>query len=196
MRRLVRDGIDLAFALGFKLDEDDRALRKDRWLFRHANEPETLVKFDVHMSELAAQAQIQVAKRVAGLAVSDGAERPKPKQNVRAKMERAAQAKRRAAAHAAAEAREAQRQAERLVGQRHKQVAEMERLLRGSPEAAFDATAIPPHAMLTVEQVADACGLTDKAVRRAIDNGALEAYQCGSSVKVKGADARAWLGAA
>lgn len=50
-------------------------------------------------------------------------------------------------------------------------------------------------AYFAVEQVADMTGLTDKAVRRAIDSESLTAYMCGGVIKVKGSDVREWRAA-
>lgn len=194
MRRLVKDGIDLCLSLGFRLDHDDRQLRTDRWLFTHANEPETVVKFDVKMGELAAQAQIQTAKRIVGLSTSGvGGKRP-AKVDARRKAERATERQRREAARLATDARAAEIEARRLVEARQRQVGQLDRLMRGRDDST--PVNLPAGSMLTVDQVADQTGLTDKAVQRAINSGALEAYMCGGQVKVRGADVREWMKAA
>ena len=191
MKRIIKDGVDLCSSAGFDLNHDDRKLRKDRWLFTHANEPETVVKFDTHMSELAARTQIAVAKRVLGLATNEAREPRKAKANQREKAERAAERKRRESAQLLAEAR----RAERVAAQESARIAsrrrELDRLMRGG-EAPTNA-AVRADAMLTIAQVADQTGLTDRAVQRAIQSGRLEAYQCGKEVKVKGSDVRDWL---
>lgn len=195
VRRLVKDGIELCRSLGFNLDQEDRKLRTDRWRFTHANEPETVVKFDVKMSELAAQAQIQTAKRIVGLAVSDGKPKAPPKASQRAKAERSAERQRRETAIRLAQARRDQEAAQRAaVGVLNRQ-RELEQLLRGGRRDSGRATAasIHPAAMLSVAEVADQTGLTDKAVARAIESGSLEAYMCGGQIKVRGADVRAWI---
>lgn len=195
MKHHVKVALDTLEGLGFRLDHEDRKLRTDRWIFTHANEPDTRLTLNYRMSEPAARTIVRRAQQIVGLAASDGKVKRPAKVNAREKAERAAERKRREAAIAAAEARAAERKAQQLVAQRHRQVSELDRLIRGRGDSTSAAT-VPADAMLTVEQVADQTGVTDKAVKRAIEMGALEAYQVGKVIKIKGADVRAWLGAA
>lgn len=196
MKNYVKNALDTLHGLGFQLDHEDRKLRTDRWIFTHANEPDTRLTLNYRMSEPAARTIVKRAKQVVGLATSE-TDKPKrgPKIDARQKAERAAQRAQREAARLAAEARAAEHEAQKLVSQRHRQVSELDRLIRGRAGGA-NANDVAWNAMLTVEQVADQTGVTDKAVRRAIETGALEAYQVGKVVKVTGADVRSWLGGA
>lgn len=197
MKNYVKNAIDTMEGLGFRLDHEDRKLRTDRWVFTHANEPDTRLTLNFRMSEPAARTVVARAKQIVGMATTETGKRaPKAKENARARAERVAERKRIETARRLAEAREEERRAGRLAAAAERRFGELDRLLRGGPDATVKDAAVPPDAMLTVEQVADRTGLTDKAVRRAIDAGSLEAYQCGRDVKVKGADVRRWLGSA
>ena len=193
MKNYIRSALDTMTALDFKLDHKDRELRSDRWRFTHANEPESVLTLNIHMSEQAARTVVQRAKQIVGLGASGSTKRA-PKANQREKMQRAAEKRQREAARLLAEAKHAERvasrEADRIAGRRR----ELDRLMRGSDSGA-SVVSVRPDSMLTVAEVADQTGLTDKAVLRAIDSGRLEAYQCGREVKVKGADVREWLAA-
>lgn len=194
MKNYIRSAIDTLDALDFRLDHEDRKLRTDRWVFTHANAPDERITLNFRMSEQAARVAVQRARVIVGLATSDGRQKREPKANQRAKMERAAEQRRREAAIAAAEARHAARQAERELAVASARRQELDRLLRGkdAPEPRRQVS-VAADAMLTIEQIADQTGLTDKAVQRAIISGALTAYQCGRVVKAKGSDVREWL---
>lgn len=194
MKNYIRSALDTLEALDFRLDHEDRKIRTDRWIFTHANEPETRLTLNFKMSEQAARTVVQRAKQIVGLAAV-GAEKPAPKTNQRAKAERANEARRREAARALADARDAKRAATRLVTAAQQRHNELGRLLSGKDQGVT-VEAVSPDDMLTAEQVADWTGVTDVAVRRAIESGRLQAYQCGKDVKVKGSDVRSWLGAA
>lgn len=195
MKNYIRSALDTLEALDFRLDHEDRKIRTDRWIFSHANEPETRLTLNFKMSEQAARTVVQRAKQIVGLATV-GVGKPAAKANQRAKVERANEARRRAAAQELANARDAARAATRLVTAAQKRHAELERLLAGRATQVTIEDVFPED-MLTAEQIADRTGLTDAAVRRAISSGRLEGYVCrGGVVKVKGADVRSWLGAA
>lgn len=194
MKNYIRSALDTLEALDFRLDHEDRKIRTDRWIFTHANEPETRLTLNFKMSEQAARTVVQRAKQIVGLATV-GTEKPAPKVNQRAKAERANEARRREAARALADARDAKRAATRLVTAAQQRHNELGRLLSGKDQGVT-VEAVSPDDMLTAEQVADWTGVTDVAVRRAIESGRLEAYRCGKDVKVKGSDVRSWLGAA
>lgn len=194
MKNYIRSALDTLIALDFQLDHEDRKIRTDRWIFTHANAPEERLTLNFKMSEQAARTAVQRAKQIVGLATTDGGDKRAPKVNHRAKMERAAEKRRREAARRLADAKAteaaAQKQASAIAARRR----ELDRLLVGKGDVV-DPTGVRADAMLTVEQVADQTGITDVAVRRAIAAGKLEAYQCGRVVKVKGADVREWLAA-
>lgn len=196
MRKSIKDALEQLHALGCKLDHADRELRTDRWRFTHPNTPDEVFTVNYQSSDVGLRTTIQRAKVAAGLATSDSMEKREPKQNYRVKMEREAMRKRRETAHALAEAERAKERTRQIEAQATRNHQELDRLIRG-PVVASTPTAdgISAKAMLTVEEVADATGMTDKAVRRAIDSGRLEPYQCGNRVKVKGADVRDWLSA-
>jgi len=195
MKNYIRSALDTLTALDFRLDHEDRKLRTDRWIFTHGNSPDERLTLNFKMSEQAARTVVQRARQVVGLATSDSEAKPRPKVSNRDRLERAAETKQREAARSLAEAkyaeREAQRHATAIAGHRR----DLDRLMRGKDPAqdAPRAVGIPDHALFTVDQVADMTGATDRAVALAIRNGKLEAYQCGKVVKVKGADVRAWL---
>jgi excisionase family DNA binding protein len=193
MKRYVETAIDTLIALDCRLDQKDREVRTDRWRFTHPNAPDEFFTLNLHSSETAARAVVQRARVAAGLATSETGKTRKPKVNQRQKLEREAERQRRDAAHALGEARAAEERTRRVEAQARRNHQELDRLIRGPIASGADAVAVPPEAMLTVEQVADWTGVTDKAVRRALDSGALEGYQCGKDVKVKGADVRRWL---
>ena len=46
---------------------------------------------------------------------------------------------------------------------------------------------------LTVEQLAEIAQLSEKTVRRAINRGELPAFRCGTRVRIREDDARAWI---
>lgn len=192
MKNYVKTAIDTLHALGFQLDHDDRKVRTDRWIYTHANAPGDRLILNYRMSETAARAVTHRARVIVGLATSDGKEKRQPKANHRAKMERAVLRRRQEAASRAADARRAKANAERDAAVVERRRRELDSLMRGKP-GQVGATGMPREAMLTVAQVADWTGATDKAVERAIESGALEAYQCGKEVRVKGRDVRAWL---
>lgn len=192
MKNYIRSALDTLEALDFRLDHEDRKIRTDRWIFTHPNSPDECLRINIHMKEQAARTVVQRAKQIVGLAAV-GTEKPAPKANQRAKAEREVMARRRAASIAAKEAREAQEEAERLVAVRRRQVGELDSLMRGK---ASGVGTVPAAAMLTIAEVADETGLTEKAVQRAVDSDRLTAYMCGGVVKVKGSDVRSWLGAA
>ena len=195
MKNYIRSALDTLEALDFRLDHEDRKIRTDRWIFTHANEPETRLTLNFKMSEQAARTVVQRAKQIVGLATV-GTEKPAPKANQRAKAERANETRRRAAAQELANARNAARAATKLVTAAQRRHAELERLIAGKA-SPVTIEAIFPDDMLTAEQIADSTGVTDAAVRRAIESGRLEGYMCrGGVVKVKGSDVRSWLGAA
>lgn len=193
MKNYIRSALDTLTALDFHLDHEDRKIRTDRWIFTHANAPDERLTLNFKMSEQAARTVVQRAKQIVGLATSDATKRA-PKANQRAKAERATLARQREAARLLADAKHA----ERIAAQESARIAnrrrELDRLMRGDDSAA-PVVSIRPDQMLTVAEVADQTGLTDKAVQRAIESGRLEAYQCGRDVKVKGADVRDWLAA-
>jgi excisionase family DNA binding protein len=199
MKRYVKTSLDTLEALGCHLDHKDRETRTDRWRFTHPNAPDEFFTLSLHSSETAVRAVVQRARVAAGLATSESGEKRRPKVNQRQKMERAAERDRKEAARAAADARAAEREAQVLVAQRSRQVRQLDRIMRG-PAASGTSNArpeeIPANSMLTVEEIADRTGLTDKAVRRAVESGKLEAYQCGKEVRSKGSDVRTWLEAA
>lgn len=193
MKNYIRSALDTLTAMDFHLDHEDRKIRTDRWIFTHANAPDERLTLNFKMSEQAARTVVQRAKQIVGLATSDATKRA-PKANQRAKAERATLARQREAARLLADAKHA----ERIAAQESARIAnrrrELDRLMRGDDSAA-PVVSIRPDQMLTVAEVADQTGLTDKAVQRAIESGRLEAYQCGRDVKVKGADVRDWLAA-
>ncbi len=196
MKQYIKQALDTLYALDCRLDHADRELRTDRWRFTHPSAPDEFFTLNFRSSETAARAVVQRAKVAAGLATSDSLVKPKPKRNQRVKMEREAERKRRDAAHALAEARRAEERARKIEVRAAQNHRELDRLLRGPiVNTAPDASAVAT-GLLTVAQVADATGLTDKVVLRAIDSGRLEAYQCGKEVKVKGSDVRTWMQAA
>lgn len=194
MKNYIKSALDTLTALDFRLDHEDRKLRTDRWVFTHGNSPNERLTLNFKMSEQAARTVVQRAKQIVGLATS-GAAKSAPKVNQRQKMEREAERKRAATVRALAEAKEAEATAQRHVAATAKRYGELNRLINGKGDEVSIA-AISADAMLTIEQVADSTGVTDIAVRRAIANGKLEAYQCGKDVKVKGADVRDWLATA
>lgn len=193
MKNYIRSALDTLIALDFRLDHEDRKIRTDRWIFAHANAPAERLTLNFKMSEQAARTVVQRAKQIVGLATSDATNRA-PKANQRAKAERAALARQREAARLLAEAKHAERVAAQEAARIASRRRELDRLMRGS-ESGTEVVSVRPDQMLTVAEVADQTGVTDKAVLRAIDTGRLEAYQCGRDVKVKGADVREWLAA-
>lgn len=199
MKHYIKQALDALHALDCRLDHADRELRTDRWRFTHPNAPDEFFTIAVRSSEQACRTVVQRAKVAAGLATSDMLEKRKPKANQRQKMERAAERKRIATARALAEAKAAAERTRKIEAQAARNHRELDRLLRGRDYGRegfpLYASDLPADALLTVEQVADSTGVTDVAVLRAIENGKLEAYQCGKQVKVKGADVRSWLGA-
>lgn len=194
MKNYIRTALDTLAGLGFDLDHEDRKLRTDRWIFTHANAPEDRLTLNYRMSEPAARTVVQRAKQIVGLATV-GSETKKPKRDHRERMEQAANRRRREAAHALAEARRNEEQAQRDAAAVAKRRNELDRLLVGRADQGVTVDGIADDSMLTVEQVADTTGITDLAVRRAIAADKLTAYQCGKVVKVKGADVRRWLAA-
>lgn len=195
MKNYVKNALDTLEALDFDLDHEDRKLRTDRWIFTHANEPETRLTLNFRMSEPAARTVVQKARAIVGLSSTETGEKVKrPKVTAREKAERAAERKRIETTRRLAEAREEERRAQRLANATAQRYGELDRLLRGGRnDGLVDGAAVAAKSMLTVEQVADQTGLTDKAIKRAIDSGSLEAYMCGGTVKVKGADVREWM---
>lgn len=193
MKRYIKTAIDTLSALDCRLDHEDRELRHDRWIFTHLNAPDETFKISLHSSEASVRTVIQRARVAAGLATSGATER-QPKVNQRVKAERAAERGRIETVRRLAAAERAREQAQvAAVAVMHRE-KELDSLLRGRPSENSGGLTVEAGAMLTVEQVADQTGLTDKAVQRAIDSGVLEAYQCGKQVKVKGSDVRTWLG--
>lgn len=193
MKQYIKTALETLEALGCQLDHKDRELRTDRWIFTHPNTPDETYKLNMRSSETAARVVVQRAKVAAGLATSETGGKRKPKINERERRERAAEAQRREAARRLAAARRAEDQARRDADAVHRRRAELTNLLTGKSDSRVTPGAVDPAALLTIEQVADMTGLTDKAVQRAVATGALEAYQCGKVVKVKGADVRRWL---
>lgn len=196
MKHYIKTALDTLDALGCQLDHQDRELRTDRWIFTHPNTPGETYKLNFRSSETAVRAVVQRARVAAGLASSETGGKRRPKVNEREKREREAESKRREAARRLAAARRAEEQARRDAAIVHRRQSELTNLLTGRSDNRVTPSAVDPNSMLTVEQVADLTGLTDKAVRRAVETGALDAYQCGKAVKVKGADVRRWLAAA
>lgn len=195
MKRYIKTALDTLEALDCRLDHKDRETRTDRWRFTHPNAPDEFFTINFRSSETACRAVVQRAKVAAGLATSETGATRKPRLNHQQKLEREAERKRLATIRSLAAAKEAEARAQKIAAQAARNHRELDRLIRGPVvTGAPDATAVPAGAMLTVTEVADLTGATDKAVRRAIDSGALEAYQCGKDVKVKGDDVRAWLG--
>lgn len=195
MKRYIKTALETLEALDCRLDHKDRELRTDRWRFTHPNAPDESFTINFRSSETAARAVVQRAKVAAGLATSETGEKRKPKVDQRQKAEREAERKRVEAARALNEAEESKARARRIEAQAARNHRDLDRLIRGpigAGSSAPDPMNAAPDQMLTVAQIADETGLTDKAVRRAIDSGALEAYRCGKDIKVKGADARAW----
>ncbi len=192
MKNYIRSALDTLEALDFRLDHEDRKIRTDRWVFTHANSPDERLTLNFKMSEQAARTVVQRAKQIVGLATV-GEPKRAPRVNQREKNERAAERRRREAARLLADAKRAEEQAAREAGRIASRRRELDRLMRGSDSAAASPDGIRSDQLLTVPEVADQTGLTDKAVFRAIESGRLEAYQCGRAVKVKGADVRAWL---
>lgn len=194
MKKYIKTALDTLEALDCRLDRKDRELRTDRWQFTHPNAPDELFTLNFKSSETAARAVVQRARVAAGLATSASGNKRKPKQNQRIKMERAAEHKRREAAHSLAEAARAEARIKQLEAQTVRNYRELDRLIRGPGETgAASSVGLSPTSMLTIEQVADHTGLTDRAVRQAIQSGRIEAYQCGKQIKVKGIDVREWL---
>lgn len=197
MKNHVKDALHTLEALDFRLDHEDRKLRTDRWVFTHANSPDERLTLNYRMSEPAARTVVQKARAIVGLATSEPGSPRRPRADARQKAERAAERRRIEAARRLAAAKEEERRAHRLASAAERRYTELDGLLRGrstgrGPREQVGA-ALPTDGMLTVEQVADNTGLTDKTVRRAIDSGSLEAYMCSGTVKVKSGDVRSWL---
>lgn len=188
MKHHIRDALDTLEALGCQLDHADRETRKDRWVWTHANTPGETYKVSLHSSPPACRVVVQRAKVAAGLATS---ETPKPRQ--RAKADQLAERRLRAAAKERAEAQRMAAEARAHEAKAAADRASLDRLLRGT-ESTPSPSSLDPAAMYTVEQVADEGGVGEREVLRAIKSERLTAYQCGRVVKVKGADARRWLG--
>lgn len=195
MRNYIRRTMDVLEGLGFRVDLEDRKVRTDRWIFTHANQPDERLTVNFDSSETRCRVLEQRAKVIAGLATSGATPKQTPRTNQRIKAERAAIRQRQEAARRAAEARDAKERAIRAADQIEGRKRELDRMLRGVPASDGGRVAIAPDAMLTLAQVADLTGLTDKAVRRAIDSEKLEAYMCGGVIKVKGRDVQRWLAA-
>lgn len=196
MRKSIKNTLELLPALGCTLDHADRELHSYRWRFTHPAAPGEFFTVNHQSSEVSLRTVVLRAKVAAGLASSDSLAKRPPKQNARAKLEREAERNRIAAARTLAAAKDAEERARRHEAQAARGHREIDRLIRG-PIVGGSVTveAVPSAAMLTVAEVADQTGVTDKAVLRAIESGRLEAYQCGQAVKVKGADVREWLAA-
>lgn len=192
MKRYIKTALDTLEALDCRLDHKDRELRSDRWIFTHPNSPDELFTLNLDSSETRCRTVVQRARVAAGLATSEAGYKRKPKANQRLKNEREAERKRREVAGALADARREREQAHKARAAVQRRQRELEDLMRGRPDPSGTGD-LPPDTLMTVEQAADWTGLTDKAVQRAIDSGALIAYQCGKDVKVKGSDVRAWL---
>ena len=191
MKNHVKDALHTLEALDFRLDHEDRKLRTDRWIFTHANSPDERLTLNFRMSEPAARTVVQKARAIVGLATTGGESSRRARVGAREKSERAAERRRIEAARRLSEAKEEERRALRLVSAAEQRYGELDRLLRGRDSGGGG---LPAGEMLTVEQVADSTGLSDKVVRRAVDSGALEAYMCsGGTVKVKAVDVRSWL---
>lgn len=194
MKHYVKSAIDTLISLDFALDHEDRKLRTDRWIFTHANEPETRLILNYKMKEPAARTVIQRARQIVGLATSEtGKVSHKARIKSREKAERDALRRQREAAQAAADARAAEQRARRLAEARRRQVSELDALMRGKSSGGGDANLNIAAEWITPERVADETGLTYTAVHRAIESGELTAYQVGKQVMVKPADARKWL---
>lgn len=192
MKHYVKSACDTLAALGFGLDHKDRVLRGDRWIYTHANEPEARLTVNIHMSEQAARTVVQRARQIVGLASTEtGKQSHKARVNARQKADRETERRRAEAARAVADARAAERHADVLVGRRQQQVGELDSLMRGKEGPRGPVTLSGQ--WVTPQQIADEAGLQDAEVARAIDSGALEAYQVGKAVLVKPSDAREWL---
>lgn len=196
MKNYVRTAIDTLIALDFQLDHEDRKLRGDRYIFTHANAPDDRLILNLHMSEPAARTVVQKARVVVGLATSDSLKKVnKARVNAREKAERVQRNKDAEAARQLAAARRDREQAQKAAAAVERRRKELDNLLRGkSRPSRVDARSLDPDGMFTAEEIADATGLTDKAVALAINTGALEAYMCADKkARAKGADVLAWM---
>jgi excisionase family DNA binding protein len=63
------------------------------------------------------------------------------------------------------------------------------------PLASIGDDPAPPSRLLTIKQIAGACQLSEKAVRRAIDDGQLTAVRLRSRLRVTREDFEAWVSA-
>lgn len=195
MKSYIRRTMDLLGGLGFQVDAEDRKLRTDRWIFTHANAPDERLTLNFDSSETRCRVIEQRAKVIVGLAVSEsGKTSPKARLNEQRRREREAERAARSAARAAAGARDAERRAERLVGAVAAQRRELDRLLRGG-STTTGSVRIPDDAMLTVEQVADMTGLSDKAVQRGIESERLCAVMTRDGIRVSGKAVKKWVAA-
>lgn len=195
MKHHIKSAKDTLEGLGFNLDHEDRKLRTDRWIYTHANSPDERLTLNFRMSEPAARTVVCKAKQIVGLATSDTVKAKRtPRVDTRAKADTAAERRARLAHVASAEARIAQKKAEAALAQATARRNELDRLLRGGCETR-GGTLIADDAMLTVEQVADATGETDKIVRRAIESERLTAYMTRDGIRVPGKAVRAWRAA-
>ena len=195
MRHHIKSAMDTLYALDFRLDHEDRKLRTDRWIFTHPNAPGERLTLNFRMSEPAARTVLLKAKQIVGLATSDTVKVTKvPRVDARRKAENAAARNARLASAANAEARIARRKAEVAVAQASARRDELDRLLRGGCNTRGD-TVIAGDSMLTVEQVADATGETDKVVRRAIESERLLAVMTRDGIRVPGHAVRTWRAA-
>lgn len=194
MKKSARRAIEVLESLDFRVDHDDpRALHNDKLVFHHPNQPDQHLVVGFKIGDAAAAKIIRHGEAIAGLSTSDDEPKQKPKANHRAKMERAAERQRRETARRLAATRKAEEEAQRARAAAANRYRELDGLLRGR-DGGVSTDGIKADAMLTVAQVADATGVTDKAVQSAIESDRLTAYQCGKEVKVKGADVRAWVG--
>ena len=191
MKKYIRNAVEALDALGCRLDHADRELRPDRWIFSHPSTPDETFKIAIKSSETACRTVVQRAKVAAGLATSESAEKRKPKVNARAKAEREAERLRRNALAAAKEAERIRRDNLRILEDRRRQVAGLDRMMRGT--STRGATPLPADVLFTPTQMSCELEIPEAAIKQAIDDEVLDAYMCaGGVIKVKGGDATAW----